>query len=92
MTEPTDAIEHRALVAQLTSLVADLRALRERMAQPGVAPPTFVALTDTIAGLNPQPVLRSYLKELGSILDAHSAEEVDADLDTRWRAAMSRAG
>jgi hypothetical protein len=89
MTETTEAIEHRALVAQLTALVSELRSLRERMTEPGAVPPTFTAVTDSLAGLNPEPALKTYLQELGAILDQHSSEAIDADLDARWRVAMT---
>lgn len=85
----TEAAEHVATVAQLTILVDELRALRDRTAEQMGRQVTFAEVADTVAGTNPEAPLHEYLKELAVILDANAASEVDADLDTRWRDAVT---
>ena len=89
MTNATDAIKHRALVAQLISLVTEVRSLRLRMAEEGATTSTFADVAETLVDLSPSAVSTTCLRELGEILDRHSSEEIDADLDSRWRLAMS---
>lgn len=91
MTEQTisHTDHHRAVVAQLITVVQELQFLRERLATELQRDLSFRQAVDSLAGANPCPAHYGHLRELAEILDSHSAEDVRLDLDGRWRDAMT---
>lgn len=91
MTNPkeTATVDKAATVAQLLTLVSEMRGLRDRARQATGRQVTFAEIAhSSIAGKATSTIsFHAFLLELAEILDKETPQDVDSELAKEWRTA-----